>query len=78
MQTTNPAALASEQQIRVNGRRRFTVSRATPNTVELTGPRGADAFMVRNVHSGQWRLLFGMTTRGPRCNEAVESVEVCL
>jgi hypothetical protein len=37
----------------------YRVTRSSNRTVELSGPRGGKAVLVRNVHSGRWGFIIG-------------------
>lgn len=59
----------------VNGKV-YTVERASENTVELLGPRGGAAVLVKNVHTGRWVLIVDTNSRKPRTFAVDQMAEV--
>ena len=53
----------------VNGKI-WMVTRASDKIVQLVGPRGGEALLVKNIHSGRWAFIVG--TR----EVAIRSMEV--
>lgn len=62
------ANMTSGSKITVNGKK-YTVVSVADGTVALTGSRGGDAWMVRNVKSGNWYI--GHSDRSPVRVESV-------
>lgn len=58
--------------MKVNGKA-YTVTSASDKIVQLTGPRGGEAMLVKNVHSGRWILIEGNGLH-PRVSE-IKSIE---
>lgn len=63
----------TNQKMTVNGKA-FTVTKASDKTVELVGPRGGHAALIKNIHSGAWVLIV-FSGRNPR-TYAIDSLEV--
>lgn len=60
----------------VNGKS-YTVARMGEKIIELLGPRGGAALLVKNIHTGRWVLIVDANNgRGRPRTVAVESMEV--
>ncbi|GAC1455458.1 MAG: hypothetical protein PVSMB1_04920 [Gemmatimonadaceae bacterium] len=59
--------------VTVNGMT-YSIVKAGKCWMDLRGPRGGEAMLIQNIHTGRWVLIVG-NTRRPRVY-AVESMEV--